>query len=369
MKGELQMNVNDNEISNSPRKGFTLIELVLVVAIVAIISVIAIGKFSDFRKSAARKANVANIKNIARTINTEIAMKDGDKTTGMFAYAESLIDSAEGGGDVTGSEGSYNVQSSWYDGNGGVVPGIYCGVKKTGAVTNAGGVGTGEVAAIADAHEGNVGLEPLAKATSSRGVTTPAKLCMYYLTGNDVVALKDAGVSVVSRHNYSNQQSSTLNWSSSRYYTQMGLHATGGGPGHRSDLSACYPVVLTNGSAVAVLNPAACESIYRDLGLDYATTYNVSGLDPNNPSTYYSKGICCRLYVFGLGRDCDASTKFFENHPRCPTLDKTHYRNYLLIFKQNSGLGNSGSAVSFVGVIDPEGNTAKAAQYNADWAS
>ena len=147
MKGELQMNVNENEISNSPRKGFTLIELVLVVAIVAIISVIAIGKFSDFRKSAARKANVANIKNIARTINTEIAMKDGDKTTGMFAYAESLIDSAEGGGDVTGSEGSYNVQSSWYDGNGGVVPGIYCGVKKTGAVTNAGGAGTGEVAA------------------------------------------------------------------------------------------------------------------------------------------------------------------------------------------------------------------------------
>ena len=73
------------------KKGFTLIELVLVVGIVAIISVIAIGKFTDFRKSAARKTNVANIKNIARTINTELAMKDGEKTTGMFAYAESLI--------------------------------------------------------------------------------------------------------------------------------------------------------------------------------------------------------------------------------------------------------------------------------------
>ena len=37
------------------KKGFTLIELVLVVGIVAIISVIAIGKFTDFRKSASTR--------------------------------------------------------------------------------------------------------------------------------------------------------------------------------------------------------------------------------------------------------------------------------------------------------------------------
>lgn len=352
------------------KSGFTLIELVLVVAIVAIISVIAIGKFTDFRKSAARKVNVANIKNITRTINTEIAQKDGEKALGMFAYAESLVDCAEGGGDATGTAGSYLVRESWYDGAGGVVPGIYCGIKRTGAVVNANGAGTGAVAAIADAHQDNVGLESLASATTARGKTTPAKLCLYYLSDADVSALKDAGVSVVSRHNYSNQQATQIaNWSTSKYYTEMGLHAVGGGPGMRADLSAFYPVVLTNGSAVAVLNPAACESIYRDLGLDYKTTYNVDGLDANNPKTYFDKGICCKLYVFGLGRDCEATTKMFENAPRCPTLDKTHYRNYLLIFKQNVGQGNSGSGVSFVGVIDPEGNTAKQAQYNADWSS
>ena len=352
------------------KSGFTLIELILVVAIIAIISVIAIGKFTDLRKTSARRTNVANIKNITRTINTEIARLEGDSQKGMFAYAESLIDSAMGGGDPQGAEGTYNVRDSWYDAGGGVIPGIYCGIKTTTAVNNAAGVGTGAIAAIADAHENNVGLESLAKATSSRGTTTPAKLCIYYLTEGDVSALKEAGVSIVSRHNYSNgQATSVLNWNSSAYYTQMGLHSTGGGPGMRPDLSACYPVVLTNGSAVAVLNPAACESIYRDLGLDYATTYNVDGLDPNDPSTYYAKGICCKLYAFGLGRDCEATTKFFENAPRCPTLDKTHYRNYILLFKQNSGLGNSGTGVSFVGVIDPAGNTAKQAQYEADWAS
>ncbi|MGN0852230.1 MAG: type II secretion system protein [Kiritimatiellia bacterium] len=353
----------------SSRSGFTLIELVLIVAIVAIITVLAIGKFADLRKDAARKINVANLKNIARTIHTEIARLDGETSRGMFAYAESLVDCAQGGGDPTGSEGTYQVQANWYNGQGGVVPGIYCGVKATAVVENADGATTGEIAAIADAHEGNVGLESLATATTSRGTTTPAKLCLYYLTETDVAALKEAGVSIVSRHNYSNAQASTLNWSSSKYYTQMGLHSTGGGPGHRPDLSACYPVVLTNGSAVAVLNPAACATIYRDLGLDYASTYNVSGLDANDPSTYYNKGICAKLYVFGLGRDCEATTRFFESAPRCPTLDKTHYRNYLLVFKQNTGLGNAGSGVTFVGVIDPEGHTVKSAQYDADWAS
>ena len=359
----------ETKMKSSIRRGFTLIELMLVVAIVAILSVIAVGKFADIRKDSARKVNVANIKNITRTINTRLAQVDGELPKGLFAYCESLIDSAEGGGDARGAEGTYVCRDAWYDGMGGVVPGIYCGIKRTGLVTNASGAGTGVVAAIADAHESNVGLETLAKATVSRGVSTPAKLCMYYLTDKDAVALRDAGVSIVSRHNYSNQQSSQLSWTSSKYYTEMGLHATGGGPGMRADLSACYPVVLTNGSAVAVLNPAACETIYRDLGLEYASTYNVPGLDPNEPSTYFDKGICCRIYVFGLGRDCGATTTLFENAPRCPTLDKTHYRNYLLLFKQNNGLGNTGSAVSFVGVIDPEGNTAKAAQYNADWAS
>lgn len=350
-------------------KGFTLIELILVVAVIAIISAIAVGKFADLRKESSRKVNVANIKNITRTINTEIARIDGDTYRGMFAYAESLVDSAPGGGDAVGPAGTYRCEDSWYDGAGGVVPGIYCGIKRTSLVVNAGGVGTGQITEIPSAHENNVGLEAMAKAVTSRGRTTPSKLCLYYLTDSDVTSLRDAGISIVSRHNYSNAQASGLNWDSSVYHTHMGLHSTGGGPGHRADMSACYPVVLTNGSAVAVLNPAACESIYRDLGLDYESTYNVSGLSETDPQTYFSKGICPKLYVFGLGRDCEATTKFFENAPRCPTLDKKHYRNYLLVFKQDTGMGNSGSGVSFVGVIDPEGNTSKQAQYDADWSS
>lgn len=341
------------------KQGFTLIEMILVVAIIAILAVIAIGKFTDIRKEAARKANVANIKNIFRTINTEIARIDGDIYKGMFAYAEALID-VDGKKVPTGSPGTYvwAPDAGWYDGAGGTVPGIYCGIKQSTVVENASGVTTGIAPELAAAHENNVGLDAFA-----------AKLGMYYLTEKEVASLKDAGVSVVSYHNYANAQSRNLGWTSSSWYTQYGLHSAGGGPGQRPDLSACYPAILTNGMAVAVLNPAACESIYRDLGLAYGSTYNVSGLSETEPETYFAKGICKRLVVVGLGRDTETNTKYFENQPRCMTLDKTHYRNYLLVFQMNNGQGNEGTAVKFVGVLDPAGNTAKQAQYAADWAA
>ena len=339
--------------------GFTLIELILTVGILAILAVIAIGKFTDMRKEAARKANVANIKNITRTINTEIARIDGNTYEGMFDYAEALID-VDGKDVPKGSEGSYKwaPDSGWYDGQGGVIGGIYCGIKMTEIVENKNGVSSGAVANLDEAHEENAGLENFA---SSLGV--------YYLRETEIKSLKEAGIRIVSYHNYSNAQAKNLGWSSSKWHNEYELRATGGGPGHRADLSACYPAVLTNGMAVAVINPAKAESVYRDLGLDYASTVNVSGLSESEPETYFSKGICQRLIVLGLGRDCDVTAKFFENHPRCMTLPKRYYRNYLLVFQMNNGQGNKGTAVRFVGVLDPEGNTAKQAQYDSDWAS
>lgn len=346
-------------MKNRSKAGFTLIELILVVGVLAILAVIAVGKFTDMRKEAARKANVANIKNITRTINTEIARIDGNTYEGMFDYVEALID-VDGKNVPMGTQGSYvwAPAGGWYDGEGGTIPGIYCGIKLTEIVENKDGVSSGVRAALADAHENNVGLENFAPS-----------LGIYYLQEKEIKSLKEAGIRIVSYHNYSNAQSKNLGWSTSTWYRDFGLHSTGGGPGHRSDLSACYPAVLTNGMAVAVINPATQESIYRDFGLDYASTVNVAGLSESQPETYFDKGICQRLIVFGLGRDSHVTTKFFENHPRCMTLPKRFYRNYLLVFQMSNGQGNRGTAVKFVGVLDPEGKTAKAAQYAADWSS
>ena len=348
-------------MKNAVKCGFTLIELMIFIAIVAIVTVIAIGKFADIRVTAARRANAANIKNIDRTIRTALADKDlkEESVKGLFAYCEALID-VDGNKVPEGAPGTYLwvPASGWYDGAGGVIPGIYCGIKSSTVVENAGGVTTGVVQDLASAHQNNVGLEKFAPS-----------LGMYYPNEKEISSLNDAGIGIVAYHNYSNAQSKNLGWSGSVWEQTYNLHSVGGGPGQRPDLSACFPAVLTNGMAIAVLNPAKCETIYRDLGLDFASTNNVAGLSASTPETYFSKGICKRVVVLGMGRDSEINTKYFENLPRNETLDKTYYRNYLLCFTMNNGQGNQGTTVKFAGVLDCQGNTWKGAQYNADWAA
>lgn len=55
------------------KKGFTLIELIIVIAIIAILAAVAIPKFGEVRKNANRSADIANAKTVANAINTLIA--------------------------------------------------------------------------------------------------------------------------------------------------------------------------------------------------------------------------------------------------------------------------------------------------------
>ena len=55
------------------KKGFTLIELIIVIAIIAILAAIAIPKFGDIRRNAALKSDVANAKIIANAASSLIA--------------------------------------------------------------------------------------------------------------------------------------------------------------------------------------------------------------------------------------------------------------------------------------------------------
>ena len=64
------------------KKGFTLIELIIVIAIIAILAAVAIPKFGEVRKNAALKTDIANAKTIANAATTLIAEeKIGDGTT------------------------------------------------------------------------------------------------------------------------------------------------------------------------------------------------------------------------------------------------------------------------------------------------
>ncbi|MBN1056616.1 prepilin-type N-terminal cleavage/methylation domain-containing protein [Clostridium botulinum] len=67
-----------NQISKKKKKGFTLVELIIVIAIIAILAAIAIPKFGNISKDANAKADIATAKNLHSIASTLIA--DGTVT-------------------------------------------------------------------------------------------------------------------------------------------------------------------------------------------------------------------------------------------------------------------------------------------------
>ncbi len=70
-----------NEVSKRKKKGFTLVELIIVIAIIAILAAIAIPKFGAIRTSANQKADLANAKNIQTVVATNVA----NETSSLYA--------------------------------------------------------------------------------------------------------------------------------------------------------------------------------------------------------------------------------------------------------------------------------------------
>lgn len=62
-----------NTNNKKKKKGFTLIELIIVIAIIAILAAVAIPKFGEVRKNANVKSDVANAKTIANAATALIA--------------------------------------------------------------------------------------------------------------------------------------------------------------------------------------------------------------------------------------------------------------------------------------------------------
>ena len=87
-----------NELNQKKKKGFTLIELIIVIAVIAILAAVAIPKFGQVKKNSNIAADQANAKIIATAVAT--AVSNGEVTNNTPKIDATLYSKYIDGGNV-----------------------------------------------------------------------------------------------------------------------------------------------------------------------------------------------------------------------------------------------------------------------------
>ncbi|OPJ60063.1 prepilin-type N-terminal cleavage/methylation domain-containing protein [Clostridium chromiireducens] len=113
-----------NELSKKKKKGFTLVELIIVIAIIAILAAIAIPKFGQITRDANIKADIATAKNLhgiaaqlvaegEEVTDANVAAKlDGSPATlpnTKATKAQFVVEYDNTDGDITVGDGSTEI--------------------------------------------------------------------------------------------------------------------------------------------------------------------------------------------------------------------------------------------------------------------
>ena len=314
------------------KKGFTLIELIMVVAILGIVSTLAVMRIGNVRERAQRQVSAANQSAIARAVDSWLTVNDGS-----INRLDSLLDDEVPPGGASG----FDVDGAALNDQG---AGFYCGPDDVG--------------------------HPLPQLYSDRcSGLTPAlreKILVPYVLGErEAAMLVESGLRHVMRH-------STFALKSPREaYSQRGDDGAylpdDAAIGLDPVASACIARSVTNRMVVAAVSPFTPEgrSVYRDFGqklLDLKLTAAEYRADraATIAETLATGG---PLLVFGLGNECTmvgGANGGIESAPVATYPLPRFYRRYLLAFRLPSEPGRR--RIEFAGVLDPCGNTVRAAQ-------
>lgn len=116
-----QLSIRKNNLqTKKKKKGFTLVELIIVIAIIAILATIAIPKFGQIRNDANSKTDIANAKSVATAVANAVA-NGATATNAVDATAsDGYVKYIDGGKAINSKTNPSNVLTPSIDASGNI---------------------------------------------------------------------------------------------------------------------------------------------------------------------------------------------------------------------------------------------------------
>ncbi len=324
--------------SRNGRKGFTLVELLIVVALIAIVSGLVVGLYNGAVKDSAETTSIATQKQLTNSVNNFFQLHNGKLADGFDSLLRDQVARPFGGTYTAVSTGGLAVADNPKDA-------IYVGYDVADNTTLAAPYDN-----IADPTAQSKGIDTAAYLGVFRSIT------IAQLTSSDLATLNQLGI-----------------------YTVNDVSV--GGDCFHGDVTYVKRT-LKVGDPVCILDPRTARngiSIYSDFGVDLsdANTYtrataatagdyavSVNDLDDTGRNKAIAKQ---RFLVFGIGPACKMigdRKGGLQDAPTSSIVVDGAYNKFFLVIKMPGGPNDMSPAIA--GVLDPRGCAVRGAR---GWAS
>lgn len=328
------------------KKGFTLIELIMVIALIAIVSTLAVSKIGDLRQRAQRQISLSSQQAVGRAVDVFQTVNNG-----KIDRLDSLLDK-DVPDQAASSAGFYDPQGTSLSAAPGQA-GFYFGRDDKGSPLP-------EVFA-----ELNSGLTP--RVANAAQVPNHV-LVPYALSKAECNALNNWGFKYVMRHVTDATQLTADSRGEDGSYLLTG-NDDAEAILNDAHMSGRYALSVTGhvGMVVAAVSPFTPfgREIYRDCGQQLLATKKTPAEYRGDSAAVIDevKATGGALLAFGLGPHASligSSAGGLETVPYATYPAPKFYRQYILLLRVDTK--NPAGKVEFAGVLDPCGNTIRAAR-------